>query len=161
MKKLFLTFLLIGNSVLLQTALDMCQAQYSELFPESYAKGYKCIGFCEQSKKMPELKLRRIKLKHDGETYQVVPSFVMPYMTGYVEDIEKALLLHFKYEVPFDGLVYVFAKNVSYLYRQCQQIGRYSLVGTTVKHAETLPEDIAADENIHVGMETLLMLLQL
>jgi len=126
--------------------IDRCQGQHCELFPENFSEGYKCIGFCEQSKKMPELKIRRIKLKDDGETYQIVPSFVMPYMTGYTADVEKALYLHFKYEVPFDGLVYVFGKDVSYWYRQCQQLGRYSLVGTTVNTAEDLPEDIAADE---------------
>jgi len=118
---------IIEDSKEFRRYIDMCQMQCTELFPEKFSEGYKCIGFCEQSKKMPELKIRRINMKHDGETYQVVPSFVMPYMTGYVEDVEKALFLHFKYEVPFDGLVYVFGKDVSYWYRLCQQLGRYSI----------------------------------
>lgn len=126
--------------------LDLCQTKYPELFPKEISEGYKCIGYCPDSKKMPEIRIRRIKLKIDKEPYQVVPSFVMPYMTGYVEDVEKALFLHFNYEVPFDGLVYVFGKDVSYWYRQCQQLGRYSLVGTMVNSAKQLPEDIAADE---------------
>jgi len=126
--------------------LDMCLLKHPELFPSEITKGYKCIGYCEASKKMPEIRIRRIKLKSENASYQVVPSFVMPYMTGYCKDVEKALYLHFKYEVPFDGLVYVFGKNVSYWYRQCQQLGRFSIVGTTVKDVEKLPKDIAADE---------------
>ena len=126
--------------------LELCLARYPELFPSEMRNGYKCIGFCERSKRLPEVRLRRIYLKSEGESYQIAPSFVMPYMTGYSKDVEKAMYLHFKYEVPFDGLVYVFGKNESYWYRQCQQLGRFSLVGTTTKGAKDLPENIAADE---------------
>ena len=82
--------------------LDACQVKYPELFPAIFSGGYKCIGYCEQSKKMPEVKLRRVrtKAKNEGgktETYQIVPCFVMPYMTGYTAEVEKALFLHFKY----------------------------------------------------------------
>lgn len=131
--------------------LDEYRAKYPELIPESLSGGYQCIGYCEASKKMPEVKIRRIRTKarnEEGkqETYQVVPCFVMPYMTGYTAEVEKALFLHFKYEVPFDGLVYVFGKDESYWYRMTQQFGRYSLVGTTAKGAEQLPDDVAADE---------------
>ena len=126
--------------------IDLCRVKHPELFPSQMNQGYKCIGYCETSKKMPEVRIRRIKIKGEKAPYQVVPSFVMPYMTGYSKDVEKAMYLHFKYEVPFDGLVYAFGKNVSYWYRQCQQLGRFSLVGTTAKNAEDLPENIAADE---------------
>lgn len=131
--------------------LDWCYQRYPELFPESFAQGYKCVGFCELSKKLPEVKVRRVRTKAVNEagrteTYQVVPCFVLPYMTGYAAEVEKALLLHFKYEVPCDGLVYVFGKDESYWYRLSQQLGRCSLVGTTAKSAAHLPEHIAADE---------------
>lgn len=130
---------------------DECRQKYPELFPPTFEQGYKCVGFCEASKKLPELKVRRVRTRAVGEngqteTYQVVPCFVMPYMTGYTAEIEKALFLHFKYEVPFDGLVYVFGKDESYWYRLTQQFGRCSLVGTTAKSAEQLPDDMAADE---------------
>lgn len=125
---------------------DACRVKHPELFPSQISVGYKCIGYCEQSKKMPEVRIRRIKIKGEKAPYQVVPSFVMPYMTGYSKDVEKALYFHFKYEVPFDGLVYGFGKDVSYWYRQSQQIGRFSIVGTTIQDVENLPEDIAADE---------------
>ena len=100
---------------------------------------------------MPEIRIRRIRTKAKNEAgktedYQVLPCFVMPYMTGYTEDVEKALFLHFNYEVPFDGLVYVFGRDVSYWYRMSQHLGHYSLAGCTAKTPEQLPEDVAADE---------------
>jgi hypothetical protein len=128
---------------------DACRQKYPELFPATFEQGYRCVGFCEPSKKMPEVKVRRLRTRAVSgktETYQVVPCFVMPYLTGYTAEVEKALFLHFKYEVPFDGLVYVFGKDESYWYRLTQQFGNFSLVGTTAKGAEQLPCDVAADE---------------
>jgi hypothetical protein len=135
---------------------DECRQKYPELFPPTFEQGYKCVGYCEPSKKMPELKVRRLRsraVNGKTETYQVVPCFVMPYMSGYTMEAEKALFLHFpvvsgangKYEVPFDGLVYVFGKDDSYWHRMTQQLGNFSLVGTTAKGKEHLPRDVAAD----------------
>ena len=95
--------------------------------------------------------IRRIRSKAKNaegktESYQVLPCFVMPYMTGYTDDVEKAMFLHFKYEVPFDGLVYIFGKDVDYWYRMAEGFGRYSIVKTTTKKAEMLPKHLAADE---------------
>jgi hypothetical protein len=142
---------------------EECRQKYPELFPAAFEQGYpvvsgangKCIGYCEPSKKMPEMKVRRVRTRAvngRAETYQVVPCFVMPYMTGYIAEVEKALFLHFKYEMPFDGLVYAFGKDESYTltgtgwHRMTQQLGSFSLIGTTAKGKEQLPEDVAADE---------------
>lgn len=130
---------------------DECRIKYPELFPELLSKGYHCIGCCRESKKMPELSLRRIRTKGENEqgkavTYQIVPCYVLPYMRGYVEEVEKAMYLHFKYNVPFDGLVYAYGKNEMYWYRLSRHLGSYSVVGTTVKDKEKLPQDLAADE---------------
>ncbi len=48
---------------------------------------------------MPDVKLRRIHLKaKDGkdkaQVYTIAPSYVLPYMTGYSDEVEKALFLH-------------------------------------------------------------------
>lgn len=80
------------------------------------------MGFYAPSKKMPEVKVRRViskALNETGklETYQVVPCFVLPYMTGYAWELEPGLCLHLKDQVPCDGLVYVFGKDESYWYR--------------------------------------------
>ncbi|MDQ3399194.1 MAG: hypothetical protein M3511_15805, partial [Deinococcota bacterium] len=73
-------------------------------------------------------------------------SYVLPYMTGSVGDVEKPLFLHHKFGVPFWALSYVFGRDDSYWYRVSQQLGRPSMVGTTVKHADKLPEHLLADE---------------
>jgi hypothetical protein len=140
---------IVEDSGWFRSYVDECRQKYPELFPPTFEQGYKCIGFCEPSKKMPEVKVRRLRTRAvngRAETYQVVPCFVMPYMTGYTAEVEKALFLHFKYEVPFDGLVYVFGKDESYWHRMTQQLGSFSLVGTTAKGPEQLPRDVAADE---------------
>lgn len=67
-------------------------------------------------------------------------------MTGYTQDVAKALCLPCKYEVPFDGLVYVVGRDVSYWYRLSHQLGNYSLVGCSATTPEQLPEHLIADE---------------
>ncbi len=128
--------------------LDDCIRRHPELFPASIARGYKFNGFCEASVKMPDVRIRRICLHERDEqghvqVFQVVPSFVLPYMTGSVGDVEKPLFLHHKFGVPFWALSYVFGKDDSYWYRVSQQLGRPSLVGTSVKQADKLPESLA------------------
>jgi hypothetical protein len=144
---------IVDDPQLFRSYVDACRQKYPELFPPTFEQGYKCMGYCEPSKKKPEVKVRRLRtkaVKGKAETYQVVPCFVMPYMTGTTAEVEKALFLHFKYEVPFDGLVYVFGKDESYWYRLTQSLAlprsNFSLVGTTAKGAEQLPLDVAADE---------------
>ncbi len=131
--------------------LDDCIRRHPELFPAGIERGYKLNGFCEASAKMPEVRIRRICLhKRDEQgrvqVFQVVPGFVLPYLTGTVGEVEKPLFLHYKFGVPFWALSYAFGKDDSYWYRVSQQLGRSSLVGTTVKHANKLPEHLLADE---------------
>ena len=50
------------------------------------------------SKKMPEVRVRRIKLKQPDATGKdqvltIAPSFVMPYMTDYTDEVADALFL--------------------------------------------------------------------
>ena len=100
---------------------------------------------------MPEVVLRRIKLNQKDEegrtqVFTIAPSFVMPYMTGYVDEIEKALFLHNKFGVSYWGLTYVFGRNDMYWYRLTQSFSRNSIVGTTIKSPDKLPENILGDE---------------
>lgn len=65
---------------------------------------------------MPEIRLRRIKVKsvdQGEEVFSIAPAFVMPYMTGYIDEIEKALFLR-RFGVPFRGLTYVFGRDDLY-----------------------------------------------
>ena len=80
-----------------------------------------------------------------SDSYTIRPSFVMPYHAALTDEVEKALLLR-KFNVPFWALAHVFGRDATYWYRLEQSLGRNSIVGTTVKNPELLPEDLAADE---------------
>ena len=122
-------------------------ADHPELFPAAIQQGYQLHDILPPSKKLPDLRLRRIKLtapEAAGVVY-VAPAFVMPYMTGYTEAVEKALFLR-RFGVPFWGLTYVFGHDDAYWERLELRLGHNSLVGTTVKRADHLPTDVLADE---------------
>ncbi len=123
---------------------------HPELFPAEMSEGYKLNGWTPPSKKMPGIRLRRIRLlTMDGQdkniAYTITPCDILPYMTGNVSDVEKALYLK-KFGVPDSALTYVFGYNDSYWYRQTMAFGRYNIVGSTVKDAEQIPQDLLADE---------------
>ena len=131
--------------------LDAHIEQNPELFPLDIGVGYKLHGTLPESKKMPEVTLRRIQLKtkddnDKAQVFTIAPCFVLPYMTGYTDDVEKGLFLHEKFGVAFWGLTYVFGRNDMYWYRLTQNLGRNSIVGTTIKDPDKLPEHLLADE---------------
>jgi hypothetical protein len=117
--------------------------RHPELFPQAMAKGFSFTGFLHSKKQ--HLTMRRVKLKAGGEQYQIRPSFMMPYMTGRTDQVEKALFLR-RWGVPFEALAYVFGRDGMYWYRAYVSLGRPSLVGTTIKDVERLPEHVLADE---------------
>ena len=114
---------------------------FPELFPKEIADGYEMKDIYH-SKKLP-IATRRIIV--DKVSYNIRPSFVMPFNTGFVSDIEYALFLR-KFDVPYWGIAHVFGKDHMYWYRIEQALGRNSIVGTTVKHVENLPNHLVADE---------------
>jgi hypothetical protein len=139
---------ILGDRAAFRKYLDDQIAQHPELFPATIQQGYQLHDTLPPSKKMPDLRLRRIKVRtteDKEEVFSVAPAFVMPYMTGYTDEIEKALFLR-RFGVPFWGLTYVFGHDDLYWERLELRIGRNSLVGTTIKHAEHLPTDVLADE---------------
>lgn len=129
--------------------LDDAIDQYPELFPAAIQHGYTLHGILPESQKLPGIRLRRIGilLPDTGtkDVFTIRPSFVMPYMTGYTDDVEKALFLR-KWAVPHWALAYVFGRNENYWYRLEHRLGHNSLVGTTVKDPQKLPTDVLADE---------------
>jgi hypothetical protein len=117
---------------------------YPELFPADIAQGYQLYGFRRQSKKMPDVQLRRICLhERDAEgrlqVYTVTPSFVLPYMVGDADDVEKALFLR-RFGVPFWALTYVFGRDDMYWQRLVVRFGANDIVGTTIKEPQALPK---------------------
>jgi hypothetical protein len=130
--------------------LDRYIEQYPELFPAHIQHGYHFYGMARSSKKMPDVERRQIRLlmtDDQGEQpiYTIVPSFVMPYMTGDTDVVEKALFLR-RFGVPFWALTYVFGRNDLYWQRLVAQFGHNHIVGTTLKAAQLLPDHLLADE---------------
>jgi hypothetical protein len=120
-------------------------ARHPELFPAAFSSGYQFHSQYWQKKQ--GLVLRRIQLKATQKVFTLRPSFVFPYGVGRTEELEKALYLR-RLGVPFDGLAYVFGRNASFWQRVCLQLGRPSLLGTTIKDPEKLPADLVADEKV-------------
>jgi len=124
--------------------LDELYAQHPELFPAGFERGYVLYGFTDPSCKQ-QLRCRRLRLNVDETVWTVAPAFVMPYMSGSVAEVEKGLFL-MRFHVPCWALAYVFGRDAMYWYRLQQGLGRFSVVGTTVKAPERLPQDLVADE---------------
>jgi hypothetical protein len=114
---------------------------FPELFPPEICNGYKMKDI--YSSKKQELDIRRIEI--GGISYTIRPSFVMPYMTGMTDEVEKALFMR-KFNVPFWALSYVFGRDPMYWYRIEKALGRSSIVGTSIRKPEDIPEDLGADE---------------
>jgi hypothetical protein len=141
---------ILCNPTAFRQFLDPQIAQYPELFPRTIAQGYTLHDTLPPSKKMPDIRLRRIKVADpedpNGNVFTIAPSCVLPYMMGYTDDVEHALFLHGKFGVPFWGLTQVFGRNDMYWERLVLSFGRNSIVGTTVKQPDKLPVDLLADE---------------
>ena len=125
--------------------LDDCFRQTPELFPVNFALGYELKDDRMSAKQ--QIPIRRILLKDDS-AYSIRPSFLMPYMPARTADVEGPLFLR-KFGVPFWALARVFGGDPMFWYRMECGLGRFSVVGTTVRTA-TLPEHLLADEHHQV-----------
>jgi len=114
---------------------------FPELFPPEITKGYRMKDIYPSKKQ--GIPIRRIEIL--GTPYTIRPSFLTPYLSGVVDEVEKALFLR-KFSVPFWALSYVFGKDPMYWYRIEQSFGRNSIVGTTIRNPEDIPKHLAADE---------------
>jgi hypothetical protein len=112
-----------------------------ELFPRNF-KGYHLMGRRVSAKR--GVTIRRVLLKN-GTAYSIRPSFLMPYMTARTEEVQGPLFLR-KFGVPFWALARVFGNTHMAWYRRECALGRFSIVGTTVRQAE-LPAHLLADEH--------------
>ena len=117
---------------------------FPQLFPEAFSWGYTLFGFTEPSIKQ-EISCRRIRLDPGRTVFTVAPTFVMPDMTGLTQDVDHALFL-MRFHVPCWAVAHVFGRDAMYWYRLEQSLGRFSVVGTTVKSPDLIPQDLVADE---------------
>ena len=116
-----------------------------ELFPAGFDRGYRLHGFGRPSRKLPDLKLRKVVL-HDGSSHWLRPSFIAGYMTGTVDELAYPLLLA-AHGVPAWLLKVGFGHSEMFWHRLVERLGRASLVGTTVRDPARLPGHLAADEH--------------
>lgn len=115
-----------------------------ELFPAGIQDRYQLTGHLPASAKMPGISLRQVRVQQ--RVYTLRPSFVMPYMTGTVDDLENPLHL-LSYGVPCWLVTKIFGHNDMFWQRQLERLGCNSLVGTTVRVPQRLPQHLAADEH--------------
>jgi hypothetical protein len=134
---------IIYDAKLFREYLDGMNIKYPQIFPSGINQSYKLHDILPESQKMKDIRLRRIA--YNGEIFTIAPSFILPYMMGYTEDVEKALFLR-GFGVPYWGITYLYGKNDMYWYRVENHFGRNSIVGTTVKDPKNLPQDLIADE---------------
>jgi hypothetical protein len=140
---------IIGNGSAYREWIDEMIIQHAELFPEAIRDGYS-LHDERGSDKLEGIRLRRICLKKRDaqgkkQVFTIAPSGVMPYLTGYTDEVEKALFLR-RFDVPFWALTYVFGRDDDYWYRMENHFGRYDIVQTVVKDQEKLPDHLLADE---------------
>jgi hypothetical protein len=121
--------------------LDQAFRTCPELFPDGFAQGY-TLKDRRTSAKLG-LRLRRITCTATGRAFSVRPSFVLPSLAGWTDDVEKPLFLR-RFGVPFWALARVFGKGP--MYRREVGLGRNSVVGTTARRVDP-PADLVADEH--------------
>jgi hypothetical protein len=114
-----------------------------EAFPSEFSQGFRFHGTSTSINQ--GLVQRRILLLANKKAYQIRPSFMMPYMTTTTSHASEIIALR-QWVVPFWALARIGGKNPMFWYRIFVTMGRFSLVGTTIKDKSLLPETIVVDE---------------
>ncbi len=115
-----------------------------ERFPAAFALGDAFYGFPPPSRKQ-QLRCRRVRVQKTQAVFPLAPAFVLPYMRGRVAEVDHALFL-LRFQVPCWAIAQVFGRDAMYWDRLPQGVGRFKVVGTTVKTTAPLPQDLVADE---------------
>jgi hypothetical protein len=133
------------NKSFFKTFLDSQVIKYPELFPKEISNGYILSGQTRQSKKLDELQFQKIQIKSTGDIFIIYPTFVMPYLIDYTTNVQDALYFR-KFNVPYSALTYVYGHSDMFWYRAETSFGKNSIVGTTIKDKNKLPNNIVSDE---------------
>lgn len=139
---------IIDNNLLFLKKMTVLIELYPELFPHNICNGFSFVGFSKNEVKL-SVKRRIIRLKTDFNSYDdylIHPCFIFPYLRGNTKDISRGLLLR-KYNTPYHAIATTLGKNAMYWYRAEVTLCQYNIVGTTIKSASKLPENILADEH--------------
>jgi hypothetical protein len=83
--------LIITDNNLFREYILQVLEKFPEIFPIEIKNGFSFHDWLISSKQ--QLPMRRIKLKENGDVYQLRPDFLMPYMVGKTDEMEKPLYL--------------------------------------------------------------------
>lgn len=133
------------DAVAVRAEVEAALKRSPELFPPAITQGFRLTGRLPESAKLPGIRLRQLRLCN-GAVYTLRPSFVMPYMAGFADDLEYPLRL-MAYGVPGWLVAVKFGHDAHYWDRLVERLGRNSIVGTTVRDPEKLPPHLTADEH--------------
>lgn len=135
----------IANHLLFRQWLETLPNNCKMLFGEDFDSGFNFHDI-RYSKKM-DLHYRRVIFIKTGHIYTIQPSFVMPYLSGKTHECKQGLLLLLRGS-SLDSVVECYGENQEKWLNRLQHLGRFSLVGTTVKDPNLLPKDLTSDEKI-------------
>jgi hypothetical protein len=133
----------VKSPFLFRQWIDGLDQKYKLLFDCDLSQGYQ-LHDIRYSQKM-SLSYRRISIGE--EIYTVHPSFIMPYWSGKVADCREGILLYLR-GTSLDSIVTCFGENQQKWLDRVNHLGRFSIVGTTVKSPDLLAESLTADEKI-------------
>jgi hypothetical protein len=133
----------IESAYLFRHWIDGLDEKYKLLFDRDLSQGYQ-LHDIRYSRKM-SLSYRRISI--GKEIYTIHPIFVMPYWSGKVVDCRDGIMLYLR-GTSLDSIVTCFGENQQKWLDRVNHLGRFSIVGTTVKSPDLLAESLTADEKI-------------
>ena len=90
---------IVDSALLFRRSIDPLIEKYPELFPNDIANGYLMQDIYLSQKQ--SILIRRIKIS--DISYTIRPSFVMPYLTGKTDELQRPLFLR-KFDIPFWAL---------------------------------------------------------
>jgi hypothetical protein len=133
----------VSDNACAKERLEELYSHPPDLFPEDFAHGSVLYGSTPVSAKL-DVRCRRLRLAANDGVYTVAPGFVMPSLSGDVDDVSHAWFL-MRFHVPCWAIAHVFGRDGMSWYRLEPGLGRFSVVGTTVRSPEHLPHNVVAD----------------
>lgn len=134
---------IIKDPKLFRQWIEGLEAKYKSLMGVDISKGYQFHDIRYSSKM--EIPYRRIRV--DGVILAIQPSYVLPYFSGKVSECQQGILLYLRGS-SLDSIVHCYGGNQQQWLDRVNHLGRFSIVGTSVKSEAVLSYSLTADEKI-------------